>query len=293
MSGRRPSLTSDWLPKRSTDRTVLPSVARGLATTMLGGKDNYPADRAVGDVDDRARCRTSGSRCSGTGPSSAGVVRYLSRRGRHPADHRRRLPDCPRRVNTHEVALGGLPAEPRGRSYVDHDLRSSLVGDARSMLHGVPAHRGDRGGTCSSRTRSWPTPRCASSTQSSLGVLVARCSSCFLRRRQPPPASRADACRQVSRRRDHPTGLPAEPSHDGCGFTWRPPWPRLQPRRDIPRHAGRNPRARRRGAGRRRGDRTPAHVRSRTGQRRRVVLLRGRGPHQLTMGPNGPGISGP
>ncbi len=118
----------DW---RETFRPDIPSVAR-IYDYLLGGKDNYAADRAVGEsmiaqlpnvqravLWNRAFLRR--------------VVRYLVREAgiRQIIDVGAGLPSA---GNTHEVALD---ADPRTRVvYVDHD--QVVLAPSRDMLHSVP-----------------------------------------------------------------------------------------------------------------------------------------------------------
>jgi len=118
----------DW---RETFRPDIPSVAR-IYDYLLGGKDNYPADRAVGEsmiaqlpnvrlavLWNRAFLRR--------------VVRYLVREAgiRQLIDVGAGLPSA---GNTHEVALDACP---QARVvYVDHD--PVVLAHAQDMLHGVP-----------------------------------------------------------------------------------------------------------------------------------------------------------
>jgi S-adenosyl methyltransferase len=118
----------DW---RDTFRPDIPSVAR-IYDYLLGGKDNYPADRAVGEsmiaqlpnVKRAVRWNRAFLRR---------VVRYLVGQAgiEQIIDVGAGLPSA---GNTHEVALGTCP---RARVvYVDHD--PVVLAHARSMLHGVP-----------------------------------------------------------------------------------------------------------------------------------------------------------
>jgi trans-aconitate methyltransferase len=118
----------DW---RTTFRPDIPSAAR-IYDYLLGGKDNYPADRAVAESMitqlpnvqlavqwNRAFLRR--------------VVRYLIHEAgvRQIVDIGAGLPTV---GNTHEIALD---ASPEARVvYVDHD--PVVLAHARSMLHGVP-----------------------------------------------------------------------------------------------------------------------------------------------------------
>ena len=118
----------DW---RTTFRPDIPSAAR-VYDYLLGGKDNYPADRAVAksmiaqlpNVQLAVRWnRTFLHR----------VVRYLIREAglRQIVDIGAGLPTV---GNTHEIARN---ADPEARVvYVDHD--PVVLAHARSMLHGVP-----------------------------------------------------------------------------------------------------------------------------------------------------------
>jgi hypothetical protein len=116
---------------RETFRPDIPSVAR-IYDYLLGGKDNYPADRAVGEsmiaqlpnVQQAVRWNRAYLRR---------VVRYLV----HEAGIKQIIDvgaGLPSAGNTHEVAL----KEDRGARvvYVDHD--PIVLAHARSMLHGVP-----------------------------------------------------------------------------------------------------------------------------------------------------------
>ena len=118
----------DW---RETFRPDIPAPAR-IYDYLLGGKDNYPADRAVGEamiaqlpnVRQAVQLNRSFLRR---------VVRYLVGEAgiRQIIDVGAGLPTV---GNTHEVALA---ASPRARVvYVDHD--PVVLAHARSMLHGIP-----------------------------------------------------------------------------------------------------------------------------------------------------------
>ena len=120
----------DW---RDTFRPDIPSPAR-IYDYLLGGKDNYPADRAVGRADDRRSCRTCGRRCSWNRAFLRRVVRYLIGEAgiRQIIDIGAGLPSA---GNTHEVALDACPLTRV--VYVDHD--PVVLAHARDMLHGVPS----------------------------------------------------------------------------------------------------------------------------------------------------------
>jgi hypothetical protein len=118
----------DW---RATFRPDIPSAAR-VYDYLLGGKDNYPADRAVAEsmiaqlpnVQLAVRWNRAFLRR---------VVRYLvgEARIRQIIDVGAGLPTV---GNTHEIAQD---ADPEARVvYVDHD--PVVLAHARSMLHNVP-----------------------------------------------------------------------------------------------------------------------------------------------------------
>ena len=118
----------DW---RQTFRPDIPSAAR-IYDYLLGGKDNYPADRAVGESMiaqlPNVRLAVQWNRAF-----LRRVVRYLVREAgiRQIIDIGAGLPSA---GNTHEVALETCP---QARVvYVDHD--PVVLAHARSMLHGVP-----------------------------------------------------------------------------------------------------------------------------------------------------------
>ena len=123
-------------------------------TILLGGKDNYPADRAVGEsmIAQLPNVRRA---VHWNRAFLRRVVRYLVGQAgiKQIIDLGAGLPTA---GNTHEVALEVCP---QARVvYVDHD--PVVLVHARSMLHAVPG-AAVIGATCSSRSRSWPTPRCA------------------------------------------------------------------------------------------------------------------------------------
>ena len=118
----------DW---RETFRPDIPSAAR-VYDYLLGGKDNYPADRAVGEAMiaqlPNVRLAVQWNRAF-----LRRVVRYLVGEAglRQIIDVGAGLPAA---GNTHEVALTACP-EARV-VYVDHD--PVVLAHARNMLHGVP-----------------------------------------------------------------------------------------------------------------------------------------------------------
>jgi len=118
----------DW---RTTFRPDIPSAAR-IYDYLLGGKDNYPADRAVAESMiaqlPNVRLAVQWNRAF-----LRRVVRYLVGEAgiRQIIDIGAGLPTV---GNTHEIAL---QASPDARVvYVDHDL--VVLAHARNMLHGVP-----------------------------------------------------------------------------------------------------------------------------------------------------------
>jgi len=118
----------DW---RETFRPDIPSAAR-IYDYLLGGKDNYPADRAVGESMiaqlPNVRLAVQWNRAF-----LRRVVRYLVGEAgiRQIIDVGAGLPTA---GNTHEVALAACP---QARVvYVDHD--PVVLAHARNMLHGVP-----------------------------------------------------------------------------------------------------------------------------------------------------------
>src|SRR5580765_4538470 len=118
----------DW---RETFRPDIPSVAR-IYDYLLGGKDNYPVDRAVGESM-IAQLPNVRQAVQLNRAFLRRVVRYLIREAgiRQIIDIGAGLPSA---GNTHEVAL---EACPQARVvYVDHD--PVVLAHARSMLHGVP-----------------------------------------------------------------------------------------------------------------------------------------------------------
>ena len=118
----------DW---RSTFRPDIPSAAR-IYDYLLGGKDNYPADRAVAESMiaqlPNVRLAVQWNRAF-----LRRVVRYLIVEAgiRQIIDIGAGLPTAD---NTHEVVL---EASPEARVvYVDHD--PVVLAHARDMLHNVP-----------------------------------------------------------------------------------------------------------------------------------------------------------
>jgi S-adenosyl methyltransferase len=118
----------DW---RETFRPDIPSAAR-IYDYLLGGKDNYPADRAVGESMiaqlPNVRLAVKWNRAF-----LRRAVRYLIGEAgiRQIIDIGAGLPSA---GNTHEIALDASPAAKV--VYVDHD--PVVLAHARSMLHGVP-----------------------------------------------------------------------------------------------------------------------------------------------------------
>jgi hypothetical protein len=116
---------------RETFRPDIPTPAR-IYDYLLGGKDNYPADRAVGESM-IAQLPNVRQAVQWNRAFLRRVVRYLVGEGgiRQIIDIGAGLPTA---GNTHEVAL---EACPQARVvYVDHD--PVVLAHARSMLHGVP-----------------------------------------------------------------------------------------------------------------------------------------------------------
>jgi len=118
----------DW---RTTFRPDIPSAAR-IYDYLLGGKDNYPADRAVAEsmiaLIPNVQLAVQWNRAF-----LRRLVCYLIREAgiRQIVDIGAGLPTV---GNTHEIALDACP-EARV-VYVDHD--PVVLAHARSMLHGVP-----------------------------------------------------------------------------------------------------------------------------------------------------------
>src|SRR6266568_5003739 len=118
----------DW---RETFRPDIPSVAR-IYDYLLGGKDNYPADRAVGESM-IAQLPNVRQAVQWNRSFLRRVVRHLVGEAgiRQIIDVGAGLPTV---GNTHEVALD---ASPYARVvYVDND--PVVLAHARSMLHSVP-----------------------------------------------------------------------------------------------------------------------------------------------------------
>ena len=118
----------DW---RETFRPDIPSAAR-IYDYLLGGKDNYPADRAVAESMiaqlPNVRLAVQWNRAF-----LRRVVRYLVGEAgiRQIIDIGAGLPTA---GNTHEIALDACPQTKV--VYVDHD--PVVLAHARNMLHGVP-----------------------------------------------------------------------------------------------------------------------------------------------------------
>jgi O-methyltransferase involved in polyketide biosynthesis len=118
----------DW---RKTFRPDIPSAAR-IYDYLLGGKDNYPADRAVAESM-IAQLPNVQLAVQWNRAFLRRVVRYLINEAgiRQIVDIGAGLPSA---GNTHEIALD---ADPATRVvYVDHD--PVVLAHARSMLHNVP-----------------------------------------------------------------------------------------------------------------------------------------------------------
>src|ERR1700747_978817 len=117
----------DW---RETFRPDIPSVAR-IYDYLLGGKDNYPADREVGESM-IAQLPNVRQAVQWNRAFLRRVVRYLIREAgiKQIIDVGAGLPTV---GNTHEVALDACP---QARVvYVDHD--PIVLAPARHTLHGV------------------------------------------------------------------------------------------------------------------------------------------------------------
>ena len=118
----------DW---RTTFRPDIPSAAR-IYDYLLGGKDNYPADRAVAEamiaLIPNVQLAVQWNRAF-----LRRVVRYLIHEAgiRQIVDIGAGLPTV---GNTHEIALDACP--DARVVYVDHD--PVVLAHARSMLHNVP-----------------------------------------------------------------------------------------------------------------------------------------------------------
>jgi hypothetical protein len=130
-TGRRAWLVTydgDW---RETFRPDIPSAAR-VYDYLLGGKDNYPADRAVAEsmISQLPNVRQA---VKWNRAFLRRVVRYLVGEAgiQQIVDIGAGLPSV---GNTHEIALD---ASPEAKVvYVDHD--PVVLTHARNMLHGVP-----------------------------------------------------------------------------------------------------------------------------------------------------------
>ena len=118
----------DW---RETFRPDIPSAAR-VYDYLLGGKDNYPADRAVAELM-IAQLPNVQAAVRWNRAFLRRVVRYLVGEAgiRQIIDVGVGLPTA---GNTHEIALAACP---RARVvYVDHD--PVVLAHSRDMLHNVP-----------------------------------------------------------------------------------------------------------------------------------------------------------
>ena len=119
----------DW---RETFRPDIPTPAR-IYDYLLGGKDNYPADRAVGESM-IAQLPNVRQAVQWNRAFLRRVVQYLVGEAgiRQIIDLGAGLPTA---GNTHEIALAAC--RQARVVYVDHD--PVVLAHARSMLHGVPA----------------------------------------------------------------------------------------------------------------------------------------------------------
>jgi S-adenosyl methyltransferase len=128
LGGRAVTYDGDW---RQTFRPDIPSTAR-IYDYLLGGKDNYPADRvaaeAVISLMPNVRVAVRWNRAF-----LGRVVRYLVGQAgiRQIIDVGAGLPTV---GNTHEIA--GQACLAARVVYVDHD--PVVLAHARDMLHGVP-----------------------------------------------------------------------------------------------------------------------------------------------------------
>ena len=128
LGGLAVTYDGDW---RETFRPDIPSAAR-IYDYLLGGKDNYPADRAAAESM-IARLPNMRLAVRWNRDFLRRVVRYLVADAgiRQIIDFGAGLPT---RGNTHEIAL---QACPQARVvYVDHD--PVVLAHARNMLHNVP-----------------------------------------------------------------------------------------------------------------------------------------------------------
>ena len=127
-SGKDPKGAGDW---RTTFRPDIPSPAR-IYDYLLGGKDNYPADRQAGDeiaahlpsIREAFRWnRTFLRRAVNFLAADAGIRQFIDIGSGLPASG-----------NVHDVAR---QADPAARIvYVDND--PVVLAHGRNMLHGVP-----------------------------------------------------------------------------------------------------------------------------------------------------------
>jgi S-adenosyl methyltransferase len=128
LGGLAVTYDGDW---RETFRPDIPSAAR-VYDYLLGGKDNYPVDRAVAEWMIR---QLPNARLAGQWNRAflRRVVRYLVGEAgiRQIIDVGAGLPTV---ANTHEIALAACPAARV--VYVDHD--PVVLAHARDMLHCVP-----------------------------------------------------------------------------------------------------------------------------------------------------------
>jgi hypothetical protein len=127
-TGRGPRDPEDW---QTTFRPDIPSPAR-IYDYLLGGKDNYPADRQAGD-EIIARLPNSRQAVRWNRTFLRRAVRFLVNEAgiRQLIDIGTGLPTA---GNVHEIAQqGGLPVRV---VYVDND--PVVLAHGRNMLHGVP-----------------------------------------------------------------------------------------------------------------------------------------------------------
>jgi S-adenosyl methyltransferase len=128
LGGLAVTYDGDW---RETFRPDIPSAAR-VYDYLLGGKDNYPADRAVAESV-IAKLPNVRPAVRWNRAFLGRVVRYLVGEAgiRQIVDVGAGLPTA---GNTHEIALAACPAARV--VYVDHD--PVVLAHVRDMLHGVP-----------------------------------------------------------------------------------------------------------------------------------------------------------
>ena len=137
---------------RKRFRPDIPSTAR-IYDYLLGGKDNYPADRAAAEQIAQVlpNVRTA---CQWNRAFISRAIRYLavSRGIRQFIDVGAGLPTV---RNVHEVAQEAAPGSHV--VYVDND--PVVLAHGRTCCTAWPVPRSWRT-TCASRTRFWPTRNC-------------------------------------------------------------------------------------------------------------------------------------